>query len=208
MELTDTPDPTGLTAPAPEVADPLSTVAWPLRTERLTLRRAVAADDEAMWSYWRLEDVPRWHRRQPADLAEFRAAMPLRRHRTIAVELGGEVVGDLGVDLQDAWAQREVADRAHAVEAVIGYTLNPAHGGRGLATEAVRELLRMCFEDLRVRRVQANPFLANGPSVRLLERVGMRREAHLVRAALHRDLGWLDMLQYAVLAEEWDGGDA
>ena len=67
----------------------------------------------------------------------------------------------------------------------------------------VRELLRICFEDLRLRRVTANAFAANEASWRLMERVGMRREGFSVADSLHRDLGWVDGVLYALLADEW-----
>ncbi|RII87839.1 N-acetyltransferase, partial [Clavibacter michiganensis] len=76
-------------------------------------------------------------------------------------------------------------------------------GGRGLATEAVRAALRIAFEGLGVRRVVASAFADNGPSLRLAERVGMRRESYAVADSLHRDLGWIDGVGYALLAEEW-----
>ena len=83
-----------------------------------------------------------------------------------------------------------------------GWVLHPAYAGHGLATEAVAELLRACFEDLGLRRVVAQCFADNEASWRLMERVGMRREAHS-RESLHRTRGWIDGLGYAVLADEW-----
>ena len=104
---------------------------------------------------------------------------------------------------EDAWAQLDVADQARGAQAELGWVLDPAYTGHGYATEAVRELLRYCFEDLGVRRVVANCFLDNDTSWRLMERVGMRRELHAVRESLHRSGRWLDTVGYAILAEEW-----
>jgi RimJ/RimL family protein N-acetyltransferase len=119
------------------------------------------------------------------------------------VELDGTVVGDLMLAIDDAWAQAEVADRAEGVQAELGWVIAPSYAGRGLATEAVAELLRICFEDLGLRRVTALCFADNVPSWRLMERVGMRREEHNVRDSLHRSGVWLDGLGYALLADEW-----
>ncbi|MGN6239481.1 MAG: GNAT family N-acetyltransferase, partial [Cellulosimicrobium cellulans] len=116
------------------------------------------------------------------------------------------VIGDFMLRRQDAWAQSEVADQAHDAEAELGWVLDPSHTRRGYATEAVRELLRYSFEDLGVRRVTANCFLHNDTSWRLMERVGMRREGVGVRDSLHRDLGWVDGVTYALLADEPRGG--
>ncbi|MEQ4497933.1 GNAT family N-acetyltransferase, partial [Nocardioides kribbensis] len=85
----------------------------------------------------------------------------------------------------------------------LGWVLDPAYGGQGLATEAVGALLGVCFDALGLRRVVADCFADNTPSWRLMERVGMRREAHTVGDSLHRSRGWLDGLTYALLAEEW-----
>lgn len=104
---------------------------------------------------------------------------------------------------EDAWAQLDVADQARGTQAELGWVLDPVHTGHGYATEAVRELLRYCFQDLGVRRVTANCFLDNDTSWRLMERVGMRRELHAVGESLHRSGRWLDTLGYAILDEEW-----
>ncbi|GAA4968147.1 GNAT family protein [Kineococcus glutinatus] len=185
--------------------DPLAAVAWPLRTERLLVRRAEAADADTTWGYRHLAEVARWVGVQPADRARWRDLLAERLHRTLVVELGGRVVGDLMVRIEDGWAQHECAGRARGVQAELGWALDPAFGGRGYATEAVRELLRACFEDLGLRRVTASAFAANEASCRLMERVGMRCELRGVRDSLHRDLGWVDGVGYALLAEEWHG---
>ncbi|GAA4667850.1 hypothetical protein GCM10025780_07800 [Frondihabitans cladoniiphilus] len=112
------------------------------------------------------------------------------------------------VRVEDAWGQREGAAQAAGRQAELGWTVNPSSGGRGYATEAVRKALRLCFEDLRLHRVVANAFASNEPSCRLAERVGMRRELYGVRDSLHRDLGWIDGVGYALLAEEWKGQQA
>jgi len=62
-----------------------------------------------------------------------------------------------------------------------------------------------CFEERRVRRVVANCFADNTRSWRLMERIGMRREAHTLSDSLHRSGSWLDAYGYALLAEEWTG---
>jgi RimJ/RimL family protein N-acetyltransferase len=113
------------------------------------------------------------------------------------------VVGDLMLKVQDAWAQAEVADHGRGVQAELGWVFDPDHAGHGYATEAVRELIRLCFEDLGLRRVTADCFAGNVASWRLMERVGMRREAYTVRDSLHRSGEWLDGMSYALLAEEW-----
>ncbi|MDX6301395.1 MAG: hypothetical protein QOF53_2609 [Nocardioidaceae bacterium] len=180
------------------------TLTWPVRTDRLALRPAAPGDLEATWEYRRLPEVSRWIPRAPATLEEYRRGFvdPAALDRTLVVELEHDVIGDMMLKVEDAWAQAEVADRARGVEAELGWVLHPAQAGRGYATEAVRALIRLCFADLGLRRVTASCFAANEGSWRLMERVGMRREQYAVRDSLHRSGEWLDGMGYALLAEE------
>jgi RimJ/RimL family protein N-acetyltransferase len=182
-----------------------SPITQPLRSERLTLRAATAADAARTFEYRRLQEVGEWITEIPADFDAYNASFtePTRLALAVIVELDGVTIGDFLLRVEDAWAQKEVAEQARGRQAEIGYVLDPAYAGRGYATEAVRELLRYCFEDLDVHRVVANCFTDNVTSWRLMERVGMRREAHTVRDSLHRSGQWLDSYAYALLAYEW-----
>lgn len=136
---------------------------------------------------------------------EYRASFedPDRLAKTLVIVLDGEVIGDLMLAVEDAWAQTEIVGRARGVHAELAWVLHPDHVGHGYATEAVRELIQICFEDLGLRRVTATCFADNAASWHLMERVGMRRELSAVRDALHRSGAWLDTMGYALLAEEW-----
>jgi RimJ/RimL family protein N-acetyltransferase len=105
--------------------------------------------------------------------------------------------------VQDPWAQHEVQDRAKGTLAELGWVIAPTHAGQGYATEAAAELLRICFQDLGVRRVIAQCLADNLASRRLMERLGMRLEDHAVRESLHRSGQWVDSMRYAILREEW-----
>jgi RimJ/RimL family protein N-acetyltransferase len=183
----------------------LDDVAWPLRTARLLIRRAAIGDADAVWHYRRLPEVSHYM----TALVDQREAFgeyfsePDRLGRTLIAERDGVVVGDLMVRLEDAWAQREVVEQAVGTQAEIGWAVDPAHQGRGYATEAARELLRLCFEELGLHRVEALCFAANEPSWRLMERIGMRRESRTVAESLHRSGEWMDGLGYAMLEREW-----
>jgi RimJ/RimL family protein N-acetyltransferase len=181
----------------------------PLRTERLTLRPATVDDTEATWRFRQLPEVNEWLTGCPPDLDGYRVLFsePARLANTVVITLGhgddAPVIGDFMLRREDAWAQTDVADQARGMQAELGWTIDPVYQGHGYATEAVRELLRYCFEDLGVRRVIANCFLDNETSWRLMERVGMRRELHAVRESLHRSGRWLDAVSYAILRDEW-----
>ena len=178
---------------------------WPRRTSRLTLRPARAFDAQPTWAFRRLEEVGQWLTEIPADFETYRHTFtePARLATTLIVEQDGKVIGDLMLRVEDTWAQAEVADQATSTQAELGWVLDPAHTGAGYATEAVSELLHICFVDLGLRRVTAECFADNEASWRLMERLGMRRELHAVKDALHRSGTWRDTFGYALLLREW-----
>jgi RimJ/RimL family protein N-acetyltransferase len=174
-----------------------------LHTERLTLRPATADDAGPTWRFRQLESVNEWLTGCPADMDGYRERFsePARLASTVIVTLGHDaaapIVGDFMLRREDAWT------RPRDMQAELDWVLDPTYTGHGYATEAVRELLRYCFQDLGVRRVTASCFLGDDTCWRLMERVGMRRELHAVRESLHRSGRWLDTVGYAILDEEW-----
>ena len=158
----------------------LDRITWPVRTARLAIRPATAADLRAVFAIRTLPEVGRWLPELPASYDEFVlrfGQLEMMLARTLVMDLDGVVIGDLYLQLPDAWSQVEVADRAGR-EAEIGWCLSPAHQGHGYVTEAATELVRICFDDLGVRRMTAAAFADNLPSLRIMERLGMRQESH------------------------------
>ena len=184
----------------------LADLDWPVTTERLSLRPAEQRDAAPTFAFRTLPEVARWLTHHSRDLEEWESGFGERLGNTLVVEKDGVVIGDLYLHVQDPWSQGEVREQAAGTLAEIGYVLDPAYVGKGYATEAVREELRICFEDVGVRRVIAQCFADNTASWRLMERLGMRREQHTRQDSLHRNGQWLDGMMYALLAEEWRGG--
>ncbi len=183
----------------------LAELTWPARTKRLTLRPATTDDGGPTWKFRSKAGVSDWIPAEANDEAAYleRFADPDRLDKILVIELDGVVIGDIMVRIEDGWAQVEVAEQARGVQAELGWSIDPEYGGRGYATEAVVEVVRICFEELGLRRLTANTFADNEPSWRLMERLGMRRELHAVRESLHRSGEWLDGYGYALLADEW-----
>lgn len=183
----------------------LSDLTWPKQTARLSLRLAVEADLEPMWQIRRLDAVGMWMTEASKELDGFLASATehKRLDSTLVVERDGELIGDLMLRVESAWSQGEVRELAKDTQAEIGWCIDPAVQGNGFATEAAAELVRIGFEDLGLRRLTAQCFADNEPSWRIMERLGMRREAYNVRDSLHRSGAWLDGMFYALLAEEW-----
>jgi [ribosomal protein S5]-alanine N-acetyltransferase len=83
----------------------------------------------------------------------------------------------------------------------IGYIVDPAHCKQGIATEAVSAMIRFCFQDLGVHRLQAFVHPDNEPSLKLIEKLGFRREG-LLRDNLRVSDEWRDDLLYALLSTD------
>lgn len=184
---------------------PFDRVAWPVRTPRLTIRPVTGADLPRLYELRALPGVSQWLTHAPSSYDDYlqRNNTPMRLGQTLVMEHEGALAGDLYLAVETPWSQLEVTSQAAGSLGVIGWCVDPALAGRGLATEAAAALLELCFEHLGVRRVVAGAFADNLASVRVMEKIGMRCETRGVRDQLHRDLGWLDGVGYAVLAEEW-----
>lgn len=177
---------------------------YPIETARLSLRPVVAGDLDDVHAYYSRPEVTRYLYQDARDLDESREALE-RYSRLTEIEGDGDglvlaaVLRDVGrvigqVNLQ--WSSEE-----HR-QGEIGFVFNPDYHGRGLAAEAALVMLRLGFEELRLHRVTGRCDARNLASARLMERLGMRREAHLVENEFVKG-EWTDELVYAMLEQEW-----
>ncbi len=84
----------------------------------------------------------------------------------------------------------------------IGYWVDRAEAGQGFAPEAVVVVLQFAFEELGLHRVEIAIVPRNAPSLRVVEKLGLRREGVAVRY-LEIDGRWEDHARYAITVEEW-----
>ncbi len=110
----------------------------------------------------------------------------------IVTKAGGSFVGDVTL----IWFSQE-----HR-QGEIGFVLHPDHNGQGYGREAALEILRLGFEDLGLHRIIGRCDARNAASAGLMERLGLRREAHLRQNELFKG-EWADEFVYAMLAAEW-----
>jgi RimJ/RimL family protein N-acetyltransferase len=172
------------------------------RTDRLVLRAFRPGDEAAVLAYRHRADVCRYIPADPMTQATAPAFIASRMASTridadgdrmvFAVELDGLVIGDVLVR----------AGQLGDGQAEVGWVFNPDFHGRGYATEAARELVRLSFEELGMHRVWAQLDPRNTASARLCERLGMRHEAHL-RQDMWLKGEWTDSAIYAILESEW-----
>jgi RimJ/RimL family protein N-acetyltransferase len=172
-------------------------------TERLRLRTYTADDYDAFFDLHRREDVARFLPWYPRDEEAARAA--LLRHQTVIVEVDDQGLTLAGFDKESG---RLVGDFVLILRSVehsrgeVGYVLHPDFTGRGFATEGARHMLDLAFDTLGLRRVIARIDARNTASARVLARLGLRHEAHLVQNELFKG-EWTDEDDFAILADEW-----
>lgn len=178
--------------------------ALPLRTPRLALRRFRPDDLDALLVFHSDPEVVRYVPYGPRDRAALATVVERKTASGVLAEEGDLL--ELAVVLADSG--RLVGDVLLVLRSAehgtleIGYIFDPAAGGRGYATEAVRALLDLAFGELGARRVVARVDARNAPSRALLERLGLRLEALLIENEWFK--GELSSeADYAVLAREW-----
>jgi len=182
---------------------------YPLRTQRLLLRPYAYGDVDGLYAYQRLPEVHRYLYTEPRTRAEVEAIVAERAGLAVLTETGNAITlvaelaqtGELVGDCVLFWRSQE-----HE-QGEVGYVFNPAYHGRGYATEAVGALLRLGFEGLGLHRIAGHLDARNTASARVLERAGLRREAHLVENEFVKG-EWADELIYGILRREWEARQA
>jgi len=177
---------------------------FPIETERLRLRPLQPHDGDALHDMESREDVTRWlyfDPRTPEESAESLGRRVARTHLTHegdSLELGIELAetGDLVGTVILMYRSEE-----HR-QGEVGFVVHPRHHGRGYAREAATEMLRLGFEELGLHRIVGRCEPRNEASARLLERLGLRREAHLIENEWVKG-EWQSELVYAMLDREW-----
>ncbi len=177
---------------------------YPIETERLRLRPYGPGDLDDLFAMHNHEDVVRYlywgvqDREQVAAMLERRQTKNAREREgdslILAVELPqtGRVIGDVLLH----WTSEE-----HR-QGEIGFVFHPDFHGRGYASEAAVVMLRLGFEELDLHRITGRCEAGNVASARLMERLGMRREAHFRENEFVKGR-WDDELVFAMLAREW-----
>lgn len=177
-----------------------------LSSERLTLRHPrredsadlfeIFGDLESLryWSHGPLADLPAMdayldEMMASAQTGPYRAWVVVERH-------GGRAIGTVSFG---SWQ----LDHGRAD---IGFTLNQAFQGRGLAREAVETALTFGFGAMGLHRVEADVDPENVASIGLLERIGFNREGYLPERWFTYG-EWRDTVLFGLLASNWSGRD-
>ena len=148
----------------------------PVFTERLILRRLHEKDIRAFAAYRSDPEVARYQNWTQITEDEARGLIKAKQRTPFGVP---------GVWLQIAIALRETDALAGDIgvcaspdghSAEIGFTLSAGHQGKGFATEAVRRVIKLLFDETGIELVEAVTDTRNTSSIALLERLGMKLE--------------------------------
>ena len=176
-------------------------------------------------------ETPRLHARpfHPADaeaFAAYRAQPQVERYQSwsnYTLEQGRTLINsmqNIQPGIPGEWYQFALERRADGIligdvalkvndteksEAELGFTLAPEHQGHGYGREAVLGLLGYAFEQLHLHRILAVTDALNDSAARLLERVGMRREAHFHENVFFKGT-WGSEFVFGILDREWTAG--
>ncbi len=126
------------------------------------------------------------------------AATDTSSHLYLAIDVGGEAVGGIGIQPLDDVRRRT---------AEIGYWLAESFWGRGIATDAVRSIVPVAFAAFDIVRLEAGIFSNNPASMRVLEKCGFSREA-VHRRAITKNGAVLDEVVYVHFGERETGPDS
>lgn len=177
---------------------------YPLTTDRLQLRPVVLEDVEAVNFYRSMPEVARYLPHPPQDLEASLATVRRMAEESVfdlpgqwldfAVELKstGNVVGEVLLKWE--------VENTNCGE--IGFAFAPEVQGQGIAYEAAHAALKVAFEDFGWHRVVGICDDRNTKSAALLERLGMRLEAHTIESEFSKDQG-ISLKTFAMLRREW-----
>lgn len=177
---------------------------YPIKTDRLDLRPHRMDDLDDLLAFHSDPDVVRYVPWPVRDREQTRAALEVKLNQGALTEPGQWLV--LAMELRETGTVigevllKWESDTSRQGE--LGFALNTAYHGRGLAAEAANAVLRLGFEDLGLHRICGNVINGNTASTKLLERLGMRQEGHLIENVFFKG-EWCDELVYAVRAQDW-----
>ncbi len=164
-----------------------------LDTPRLCLRAMTTADaddlrewtpNKALYKYWGKN--PGKADKNPELLFAAPPKPAKSFHWGVVLKEESKVVGETWVYLIENDRMAKVALR-----------LSEKYHGRGLATEALREIVRFCFDETELQRLWTDVDVRNTPSVRMLEKAGFTREGLIRQGKMVST--WCDYYLYGIL---------
>lgn len=174
------------------------------KTSRLQIRPICIDDKETIFSYRSDPETNKYLSLIPQsvdDIAEFISNsstdinVPGTWFQLAIIERSStQLIGDIGIHFLNSDPENKQVE--------IGYTLNKDFRGKGYATEALFAVIDYLFNTLDKHRITASIDPTNLNSIKLVERLGFRKEAHFIESLFFHGK-WVDDVVYAILAKEW-----
>lgn len=176
----------------------------PVTTERLTLRPFERGDIDALSSYHALPSVQRYVVKPCRDARDVADALGIMRGQ-VSLQRPGDTITLAMVARGDQQLLGQVSlnwSDATAGQGEVRFIINPTFSGQGYVEEALGAMFNLAFEHFRIHRVFARCDGRNHHSIKLMQKLGMRLEAHYREHALFQG-DWDDELHFAILDREW-----
>lgn len=174
-----------------------------LETERIIIRPITLADKSEIFEYRSDAETNKYQGWIPKTIDDVEIFIgkvskqidePDTWYQLVIIEKKSKkIVGDLGIHFFDN-ANKQVE---------IGCTLNKKNQNKGYATESIKIVIDYLFKKLNKHRVITSIDPDNKQSIRLVERIGFRKEAHFVESLLINGK-WVDDMIYALIEKDWE----
>jgi len=147
-----------------------------LETDRLLLRPWQEEDLNDFYKYASVEGVGEmagWKHHESIEVSKqmLQSFISGRHVFAIVYKENNKVIGSLG--LHKSWADDD-SNYANLKVKEIGYVLSKDYWGQGLMAEAVKEVIRFCFEDYKLDALTVGHFSFNNQSRRVIEKCGFK----------------------------------
>lgn len=174
-----------------------------LTTERLRLRQLTHDDAPALMALFSDPEVLRFLNNDPMDTEEkaigFVDWLAGNYQQRIAVDWGITLHGsDAVIGMCGAYGWDQENRRID-----IGYHVIPAQWGHGYATEAAQAIIRWCFENLNLHRIQGDCTDGNFASERVMLKCGFKVEG-IWRESCWEHGRFVDIKQFGLLRREFE----
>lgn len=146
-----------------------------IKTERLLLRPFKDTDLNDFFEYASVEGVGEmagWIHHKSIDESKKILDLFIRERKTFAIEYNHKVIGSVGIETYNEDVLPELADKSGRE---IGFVLSKDYWGRGLMTEAVKEVVSYLFNELKLDFIVCAHFSRNTRSKRVQEKCGFMR---------------------------------
>ena len=182
----------------------MSSHSKPIETDRLVLRSFDTGDIDALSDYHLLPAVQRYAFTPTRDRDQVAGALKTMRGH-VGLQRAGDTLTLAMVRRKDNQLIGHVSlhwSDSTAGQGEVRFMINPRHAGFGFTGEALSALFDLAFERFGIHRILIRCDGRNHNSIKLMQQLGMRLEAHYREHALFQG-EWDEELHFAILDREW-----